>query len=233
MKINTYIKEISNDFVKLLFPSVCISCQTSLVKQENYLCLKCRLSLPKTNYHLKPDNLLDKKFVYEPKVQKASAFLYFNKGGIAQKIIHEIKYNNQPELGELTGEWYGHDLLDANWPIDLIIPVPLHRTKLARRGFNQSDAIAQGISIATGWPVRTDLVIRRRKTNSQTKKSKVERWKNMQSVYRLTKTGSITDKTILVVDDVLTTGATIGELVTALSQSGAKAIYIVTLAAGT
>lgn len=173
------------------------------------------------------------KFVYEPKVQKASAFLYFNKGGVAQKIIHELKYNNQPELGELMGEWYGHELVKENWPIDMIIPVPLHRSKLVRRGFNQSDAIANGISKVTGWPVRPELVVRRRKTTSQTKKSKVERWKNMQSVYRLTETGAVSDQTILVVDDVLTTGATIGELVTALTQSGARSIYIVTLAAGT
>ncbi|WP_421874372.1 ComF family protein [Marinoscillum sp.] len=173
-----------------------------------------------------------KKFVFEPKVQKAAAYLFFNKGGVAQKIIHEIKYKNQPEFGVLIGEWYGHDLSKTNWPIDLIIPVPLHKSKLARRGFNQSERIGEGISRSTGWPLVSDIAIRTRHTVSQTRKSKVQRWKNMQSVYKLKRTGAVTGKNVAIVDDVLTTGATIGELVSLLVESGAAGVYIITLAAG-
>lgn len=232
MKYALLIQKLTNDLLALMFPRVCVNCQTTLVQQEAYLCVKCRLSLPKTHYHQLPDNPLDHKFVYEPKVRKASTFLNFNKGGIAQKIIHQIKYKNQPELGVMIGELYGRDLIEMNWPIDIIIPVPLHKSKLKRRGFNQSDAIAEGISRETGWPVNADLVIRKRRTSTQTKKSKVERWQNIQSVYSLRRSNELSGKTVAVVDDVLTTGATIGELVTLLAQSGVKDIYILTIAAG-
>ena len=232
MKYALYFKKLTRDFVGLMFPKVCINCQTTLVHDENYLCVKCRLSLPKTNYHLVHENPLDLKFVYEPKFQKASSFLFFYKGGIAQKIIHQIKYGGQQDLGILMGELFGRELQEVNWPIDLIIPVPLHKTKLIRRGFNQSDLIAEGISRETGWAYSTELVIRRRRTSAQTKKSKVERWKNIQSVYTLTRSNELSGKTVAVVDDVLTTGATIGELITLLAQSGVKGIYVLTLAAG-
>jgi len=232
VKTAKIVTKLTADFIGLFFPRVCINCQTTLVQQENYLCVKCRLSLPKTHYHRVPDNPLDHKFIYEPKVRKASSFLFFNKGGIAQKLIHQIKYRNEPELGELMGELFGRDLVEMNWPIDLMIPVPLHKSKLKRRGFNQSDAIAEGISRETGWPVETDLVIRRRRTSSQTKKSKVERWQNIHSVYTLTRSNELSGKSVAVVDDVLTTGATIGELITLLSQYGVSSIYVLTLAAG-
>lgn len=232
MKITAFIAEISNDFVNLLFPRTCVNCQTPLIHNENFLCVKCILSLPKTNYHYLSDNPLDSKFVYEPKVLKVSSYLFFNKGGIAQRIIHEIKYKNTPELGIMIGQMYGRELVEMNWPVDILLPVPLHRTKLHRRGFNQSSKIAEGISRETGWLMDPDLVIRKKSTPTQTRKSKVERWQNVQSVYAITKSNVLSGKHIAVVDDVLTTGATIGEMISLLAQSGVKSIYILTLAAG-
>ncbi len=232
MKISHVLLLFFRDFIALMFPRVCINCQSTLVQQENYLCLKCRLSLPKTNYHLWSDNPLNDKFVYEPKIQTVATYLFFNKGGIAQKLIHEVKYKNQPELGIWLGELYGRELQKMNWPIDMIVPIPLHQSKLARRGFNQSEQMAQGISRETGWPVNSESVIRKRSTSTQTKKSKLERWQNVQSIYSLVNSGAFTGKIIAVVDDVLTTGATIGELILLLSKSGVKGIYILTIAAG-
>lgn len=203
-----------------------------LIYQENHLCTKCRLSLPKTNYHLLPDNPLKLKFVYEPKVREVTTYLNFNKGGIAQKLIYELKYQEQPELGVLIGNWYGHDLKKCNWPIDMIVPIPIHKSKLKKRGFNQSERFAVGLAEILGWPVMDDLVIRKRKTSTQTKKSKVERWRNVDSIYSLTASGSVSDKNVLIVDDVLTTGATIGELVELLVRYGVRSVYIATIAAG-
>ncbi|WP_421892017.1 ComF family protein [Marinoscillum sp.] len=177
-------------------------------------------------------NPLKPKFVYEPRVMNVVAYLHFNKGGVAQKLVHELKYRGQQEVGIMLGEWYGSDLIKSGWAIDLIIPVPIHKSKLRKRGYNQADCFAEGLSSSMNIPVRTDLVERKKSTVSQTRKSKVERWENVNEIYRVTNSAELQNKNLLVVDDVLTTGATLGELVEVLSESGAAAIYIATIAAG-
>lgn len=226
------IKEYLEDFVNLIFPRICINCHTILVYQEEHICIKCRLSLPKTEYHLRNDNLLEQKFVYEPKVKSVAAYLYFNKGGVAQKMIHELKYRGQTEIGVTLGRWYGNDLKKVDWSVDYILPVPLHKSKQNRRGFNQSEKFAEGLGEAMELEVKSDVAQRIALTATQTKKSKVERWQNVASIYQITDKELVADKNILVVDDVLTTGATIGELISVLAASGAKGIYIATIAAG-
>ncbi|MEQ8470243.1 MAG: ComF family protein [Marinoscillum sp.] len=232
MKVSNLIYSYWNDFVNLIFPRVCVHCNSVLIYQENHLCTKCRLSLPKTNYHLKSDNPIQLKFIYEPKVHQACTYLHFNKKGIAQSLIHELKYRDQPELGVLIGNWYAHDLTTCGWPIDMIIPIPLHKSKLKRRGFNQSERFAAGLSEVLGWPVLDDLIIRKRRTSTQTKKTKVERWQNVNSIYALKTSGGVFEKNVLIVDDVLTTGATIGEMIQLLVNNGVGSIYIATIAAG-
>ncbi len=232
MNVVGIIKEYLQDFVSLIFPRICINCNTILVYQEEHICIKCRLSLPKTNYHLLNANPLKPKFVYEPRVMNVVAYLHFNKGGVAQKLVHELKYRGQQEVGIMLGEWYGSDLIKSGWAIDLIIPVPIHKSKLRKRGYNQADCFAEGLSSSMNIPVRTDLVERKKSTVSQTRKSKVERWENVNEIYRVTNSAELQNKNLLVVDDVLTTGATLGELVEVLSESGAAAIYIATIAAG-
>ncbi|VXD18485.1 ComF family protein [Marinoscillum sp. 108] len=232
MNVVGIIKEYLQDFVSLIFPRICINCSTILVYQEEHICIKCRLSLPKTDYHLQNANPLKSKFVYEPKVLGVVAYLHFNKGGVAQKLVHELKYRGQQEVGIMLGEWYGYDLIKSNWPVDMIIPVPIHKSKLRKRGYNQADCFAEGLSSSMEIPVRTDLVERKKSTMSQTRKSKVERWQNVNEIYRVTNSAELQGKNLLVVDDVLTTGATLGELVVALSEGGAAGIYIATIAAG-
>lgn len=232
MKKPAIAKEFLEDFISLIFPKVCIHCGIALVFQEEHICTSCRLSLPKTDFHLFCDNLLKQKFVFEQKVQTVSAYLYFNKGGIAQSLIHELKYKGNKEIGEDLGKWYGHDLKHAEWPLDVIIPVPLHRSKERKRGYNQSYHFALGLSEALAVPVEKEAVQRIRTTLSQTHKTKVERWLNIGSVYEVTNQKAIAGKNVLVVDDVLTTGATIGELIGVLVSSGVSGIYIATIAAG-
>lgn len=232
MQMSLAAKEFLEDFVSLIFPRVCIHCEKVLIYQEEHICTNCRLSLPKTNYHLASLNMLTQKFAYEPKVILAAAYLHFHKRGVAQSIIHNLKYKANTEVGEMLGRWYGSELAERQWKLDAIIPVPLHRAKFVKRGFNQSEHFGIGLSEALEVPICTDWVIRSRITATQTKKSKLERWQNVNSIYTATQPDQIDGKYIMVVDDVLTTGATIGELVSLLVAHGAVGIYVITIAAG-
>ncbi|WP_170148104.1 ComF family protein [Marinoscillum furvescens] len=143
-----------------------------------------------------------------------------------------MKYKDEPEIGTLMGKLYAPELLEANWPVELIVPVPLHRSKLKKRGFNQSEKFGEGLSEIMEVPMDAELVRRVKRTSTQTRKSKVERWQNTQDIYQVTQPQKIAGKSILVVDDVLTTGATAGQLVSELILRQAASVYIATIAAG-
>ena len=228
----TIIKEYFQDLVNLVFPNVCVNCSTILVYQEEHLCTACRLSLPKTEYHHQKENPLFQKFVYEPKVKTVSAYLHFNRYGIAQHLIHELKYNSKPQLGNMLGQWYARDLKKLDQKLDFIIPVPLHKSKLEKRGYNQSEHIALGMADILEVPVEADIAKRVKRTSTQTKKSKVQRWQNLESVYQIEDSSKLEGANILVVDDVLTTGATIGQLVGEICKFSVNEIHIATIAAG-
>lgn len=233
MNVTFVLRELFNDFISLIFPKICIHCGTTLVHQEEYICMKCRLSLPKTNFHLEPENSLKQKLIYEPKVRGAAAYLNFNKRGIAQTIVHNLKYMGYDDLGVLVGRWYGEDLRkQAKWAIDYIVPVPLHRSKLKKRGYNQSERFAVGLADTMCVEVKDDLVIRTVRTNTQTKKSKVERLQNVDCIYKIIDPTVLAGKVVLIVDDVITTGATIGELAVLLAENGVEKIYVAAIATG-
>lgn len=232
MSLVVIIKDLFKDFVDLLFPRVCLGCNTILLHQEEHLCMKCRLSLPKTNYHQYRDNPLHQKFVYEPKVSRVTAFLHFHKGGVAQKIIHELKYRSNPDPAVWLATSFARELKKSDWKPTIIIPIPIHKSKLKSRGYNQSELVAQAMATEMEVEMNSSLIVRHVKTTSQTRKSKVERWVNIERVYTVNDAAYIANKSIMIVDDVLTTGATIGELVDLLVKSGASEIFIATLAAG-
>lgn len=232
MKSLSAISELFGDFLALVFPKVCIHCGTPLIYQEEHLCTTCRLDLPKTDYHLVPDNPLKEKLIYEPKVQSVAAYLHFHKRGVAQSIIHHLKYKGFQELGQEIGNWYGAELKAAQWPVDLVIPVPLHRSKLKRRGYNQSELFAEGIAGVLGVPVETQLVTRKVRTNTQTRKTRVQRLENVASIYQVEDVAALANKNVLLVDDVLTTGATIGELAMLLGKTEVNKIHVAAIAAG-
>ncbi len=225
-------KEIFNDFISLFFPRICFNCKKPLVHQEEILCIGCKSSLPETNYHLDKENPLYQKFVYENKVKFVSAYLFYNRKGVAQKLIHTMKYQNMPQIGNHLGEWYGHKLLSIGFNADVMIPVPIHKKKLGLRGFNQSEEICIGLSKVLGIPIDTKSVIRKTNTSTQTKKSRINRWMNVDSIFKVVDPESIRDREVVIIDDVLTTGATIGIIVDALVKAEVKTISIVTIAAG-
>jgi len=188
--------------------------------------------MPETNYHLFNENPLYQKFAYEAKVKFVSAYLFYNNKGVAQKLIHTMKYKNMPQIGRFLGSEYGRKLVRAGLTADIIIPVPIHGKKESLRGFNQSQIIAEGLAEHMEIPIDSKSVIRKADTSTQTRKSRVERWLNVEDIYIVKRPENIAGKSVMVVDDVLTTGATIGMLVDQLVKEGADSISIVAIAAG-
>lgn len=199
------------DLAHLLFPRLCNACNRSLLKGEYVLCLTCCSDLPYTDFHLYEHNLLAKQFWGKTHLHSAMALLYFNKGGKTQKLIHNLKYKQQTDIGLFLGRKIGESLLSSVncQNIDVIIPVPLHPGKERKRGYNQSKYLAMGIAEVIGVPVNTKALIRTRLTKTQTKKDRYTRFKDLNSTFKVTMSESLVNKHILLVDDVITTGATL------------------------
>lgn len=206
------------DFFNLLYPDLCVVCAENLSRNEHCVCYNCLQALPKTNFHLIPDNLIEKRFWGKVPVLRCTSFFYFHKGSPFQKILHSLKYKNNKELGEVLGKYAAADLLDSSdfRSIDFIIPVPLHPSKLKLRGYNQSEWIGRGLSAVLEKPQDTTTLIRVRENTTQTKKSVFERYENTAGIFELVDKTALEDKHILLVDDVLTTGSTLEACITTL-----------------
>jgi ComF family protein len=203
------VRNIFSDFIALFYPRYCFGCKDALVKGEDTLCTRCILQLPKTNYHLADTNPIKEKLFGRLPVEHALAFLKFRKTGIVQHLLHELKYNNHPEIGVLLGRIFGRELKQNQIDqFDLIIPVPLHRSRKRKRGYNQSAKFAEGLSQSLGIPWDESISLRTSSTATQTKKNRVERWDNVKDVFAVHQ-DKVRGKRILLVDDVITTGATI------------------------
>lgn len=220
-----------SDFGSLFFPSICQACGTTLSQFENHFCTTCLHQLPFTNFHLDADNRLAKQFWGRVNIGSAVAFLYFNKGGQVQNIMHQLKYNSQPQVGVAIGHLYGHELKDLEIyrQVQAIVPVPLHPHKIEKRGYNQSEQFAIGLSEVMNIPVCTDILVRNAERESQAKQNRSNRFDNMQKVFSAT---ANTEKfeSVLLVDDTITTGATLEACVMALQEIGVKNIHIVGMA---
>lgn len=203
-----------------------------LVANEECLCLYCRDELPKTNFHTIPENPVLAIFKGRCLLQKATSYLYFSKGGIVQSLMHSFKYKGRTEAGEVMGRMAGEELTEAGFfeDIDLVMPIPLHPKKLAKRGYNQSEILARHLAIPAGIPVSTDNLVRVRVSETQTKKSRFARWLNVESIFKVIHPEMLKGQHILLVDDVVTTGSTIeGSVVQMETIPGIK-ISLFTLA---
>lgn len=220
------------DFFSLFFPQLCCACGTSLYKNESVICTRCLYQLPYTNFHHDRENRVAKQFYGRIPFISATSFLYFTKGSKVRTLIHHLKYNNKPEVGIKLGEMLGLALKDVPeyQDVDLIVPVPLHPKRLKKRGYNQSECIAIGLSNKLGVPYNTTCLLRSVATETQTHKSRFDRFENMKDVFLLKDAGSVTGKHILLVDDVLTTGATIEACALQLLQAEEVRISIATIA---
>ncbi len=222
------------DFIDLIFPRNCPLCKQALFDFEPCLCTICQGMLPRANFHLHPfDNELTSKLQGLMPVHRVMAFLRFTKKGKSQALLHLLKYKNKPELGEELGRLYGLSLLEKGFAgfWDVLVAVPLHPLKKQRRGYNQSECFARGLSKVLGIPYR-ELLVRKKFTATQTNKSRLERLENVDDVFALNQ-GQVTQglRTLLV-DDILTTGATLCACAQTLLQGGAKHVDLATIAAG-
>ena len=220
------------DFISLFFPNYCLGCMGPLIKGEDILCTSCLSDLPKTNYHLHLDNPVKNKFSGRLLLKHGWAFLKFRKSGMVQHLLHQLKYNNHPEVGVRLGQTFGMELLNSGFrnEFDLIIPVPLHLSRKRQRGYNQSAQFAAGLSEALQIPWDESVSIRTHSTSTQTRKSKSERWENVKDVFALGNHEDICLKRILLVDDVITTGATLEACGQHIISSGCRELSIACIA---
>nr|WP_199078355.1 ComF family protein [Pedobacter sp. ASV19] len=222
------IINLFHDLAGLLFPRLCSSCSRPLLQAERVICLKCGYDLPYTDFHLFVDNPLARQFWGRVPIHGATALLYFNKGGKTQKMIHNLKYGQQTEIGLFLGRKMAERLLCTEYyqDIDLIIPVPLHPRKMRKRGYNQSQFLAEGIAEILGIQINNKTLIRKTATQSQTKKDRYTRFQNLQHVFKVVNKNAIQGKHILLVDDVVTTGATLESCAAELQKHDVKRLSI-------
>jgi len=197
--------------INLFYPHVCAACGEPLVKGEETVCLKCRFLLPKTGYELNPNNPLAQSFYGRVRFHAVTACFFFAKSGKVQHLIHELKYKGNKEAGVFLGQQLGESIKEAPLfqGIDYLIPVPLHPKREKQRGYNQSLMIAKGIHEVTGIPIGDKYLVRAVHTATQTKKSADERFKNVKDIFEVRFAKELENKHILLIDDVLTTGATL------------------------
>ena len=203
------------------------------MEDEHYFCLGCFLSLPVTNYHLIPDdNPAIDRLAGKITLQKACSFLYYNKEGVGPRIISEIKYQGNSDFGFWMGGHYAEFLFESNFfdEIDCIIPIPLHKNKQWKRGFNQAERIAAGISSVSGIPLELNVLHRIRANSTQTRKNLYERWLNTKEIFAVENPNILRNKHILLIDDVLTTGSTLEAAAERLLEIEDLRISILTLA---
>ena len=205
------LKEIKESLLHLAFPHVCEACGTDNLQDDHLLCLHCLSSLPETNFHLHSGNLVEKIFWGRMPVVNATAQYYFTKESLMQHLMHQFKYKSNKDVGIYLGKLMGHALQASNRfaSIDALIPLPLHKSKEHKRGYNQAVVLCEGIATVLSKPVLKDAVIRPDHTESQTRKGRIQRWQNIEGRFKLAKPKAIEGKHVLLVDDVVTTGATL------------------------
>lgn len=220
-----------DDFLFLIFPDVCAGCGNPLNKGEEVICTFCEYHLPETNFHFQKDNPVYRKFWGRTNITQATAMYFFNKASKLQHLMHELKYKGKKEVGIRLGKILGQKIKETDFKeVDLIIPVPLHPSKERKRGYNQSDMFAQGLSEGLQKPWSRKILKRKKASESQTKKSRMERWKNVDEIFEVTDAKEISNKHLLLVDDVITTGATLESCANALLQIQNTKVSIATLA---
>ena len=207
------IKDFLADFIALFYPELCLGCSEPLPRGVQHICVKCRYDLPKTGNHKRQIESLTEKFQNIVSIRYLFAYSYFEKGSKFQKIIHQLKYQNKPELGTMLGRWYAHELkVDIpELSFDEIIPVPLHSSKLRYRGYNQSDHICYGLNEVFESSALTKALVRVKRNSSLTTLGKIDRIKALRGTYAVSDSfgDRLKSKDLLLVDDILTTGSTL------------------------
>lgn len=203
-------KELKESLFHLLFPNVCAGCGNDMITGNTSLCLKCIDAMPETNFEKHTNNPIEKKFWGRIPLAGATAQYYFTRESLMQQLMHEFKYRGNKDLGFQLGKMMGQSLKrSGRLRVDALIPLPLFASKEKRRGFNQATVLCEGIAEELKIPVLKNVIIRSTYTDTQTKKSRIDRWLNMEGKFILNNPSIIYGKHLLLVDDVVTTGATL------------------------
>ncbi len=221
-----------NDLNSVLFPRLCFGCNVRLYRGEQFLCTFCRNQVPLTEYSFNEENAVDRIFYGRTDVKKAGAFLYFSEKGIVQNLIHKLKYEKQEEIGQFIGDWYGSELAENTGlqDVDYVIPVPLHRKKLKKRGYNQVSLFASRLADHLKAVYLPGILIKTAHTRTQTKKQRISRSQFSDELFLLTDKHILSGKHVLLVDDVITTGATIEACARAIHQSRSVQLSVASMA---
>lgn len=211
MTIYQALRAPLDSLLALLYPNLCLACQQSPALSTSVLCLRCQYHIAPSNYHLQTPNPVLERFWGRIELEHACTGFIFTKGGALQQLVHQLKYNNQQQVGIELGQLCGELLLQvpSYTQIDGIIPVPLHPKKLRQRGYNQAAVFAQGLGEVLQKPCLEDYLLRAKHTATQTKKSRLERLANVEQAFAVQNTAALEGKHLLLVDDVITTGATL------------------------
>ena len=226
------IKRYLSDLAALFFVDTCAGCDTPLVNGEQLICTACWYRLPDTRSHTDPQNSGARQLWGRVRIEAVASYWYFRDGSRVQRIIHRLKYRNRPEIGTAVGLRYG-SILAGTPPYnraEVIVPVPLHPRKLRKRGYNQSACFAHGLARSMRLPVAEHAIKRTKPTESQTHKGRYERYENMIKTFGIDDAGAIAGRHVLLVDDVLTTGATLEACAHTLWEHGASHVSAVTIA---
>lgn len=222
------------DILNLLFPNCCLACKQLLLNNEKIICFSCIDELPFTQEHADEHNNTMMKFYGRLPLEFGACMLYYTKGGIIQRLIHNLKYNNHPEISKFLGKLYCEQLDEVNVLSDIteIIPVPLHKNKLKSRGYNQVTGFAEALQEHFEIPINDKLLYKRIKTTSQTKKNRFQRLKNSEEEFAIDQTHKNYEQNhFLLIDDILTTGGTLEACSKILLQIPNSKVTILCLAA--
>lgn len=223
------IRIYGSGLLSLLYPRLCVVCGCKLVEGERHLCLECRANLPRTGFHRDPFNPIHQRLAPEP-VERGAAMFYYHRQDQYGRIVRRAKYNDHPELARDFGQWYATELMAEGFfeGIDKLLAVPMHPFKQWRRGYNQAHEIAVGVSRATGLPIADNLTAAPHE--SQTRRDHYLRYLNVRTIYGVERPGELAGCHVLLIDDVVTSGATLLSCIRALRQAvGAIRVSVLTL----
>lgn len=225
------LTEIRRSILQLVFPHICDGCGSDMLDEESRLCIRCLARLPETGFHMHANNPAEKIFWGRIPLAAATAQYYFTKESLIQKLMHQFKYRSDQALGMMLGRLMGIALAQTNrfLGMDALVPLPLFSAKERKRGFNQATVLCEGISEILNIPVLTKAVIRSQHTETQTRKGRMERWINMEGKFEIRDPGILIGKKILLVDDVITTGATLEACGTEIIEAGVQSLSIAAL----
>lgn len=216
----------------MFFPRVCLGCSAYLGDNETYICTSCRHQLPLTNFHLDGNETLKNVFYGRVNLEQATALLHFSKKGIVQQLMHNLKYRGQQKVGVFLGKWLGEELktIKSYQDIDVVIPVPLHKSKLRHRGYNQVAKFGKEIANALEIEFNTKVLQKTKTTKTQVFKNRFLRTSSSSATFSISEKQTLKGKHILLVDDIVTTGATIESCANALLQIEGIKISVATMA---